>query len=282
MDRPIVSDVSERLINQATINLPHALILSGRHGVGVGQIAEYIARTNGTLLETIRPKKRQPSGGYAVDTENGTIIIEDIRDLYTRTRSKFKSRQIVVIDFANRTMSPQAQNAFLKLLEEPGENVHFILATQQIGQLLPTVLSRCQRIDVQPLSSKQTVDLLDGLSITDPTRRSRIQFIANGLAVEMTRLATDDAYYEERIKTVQDARTLLGGDSYVRLVIIHKYKDKRPAALLLIDDMIQQLRMSVTKSPTAMLTTQLDTLVTAYDHIQANGNIQLNLAKVLL
>lgn len=282
MDQLILHESTRNLLQKSTRQLPHALLLVGRRGLGVGTIAQTIAKDAGTILEIVSPKKRQPSGSYEVDDENGSIIIDDIRTLYQRTRSKFTARQIVIIDFSGRTMSHAAQNAFLKLLEEPQEKVHFILASNSLSGLLPTVVSRCQRIDVMPVSQTQSMAILDELRIEDTTVRARILFIAEGLPAEIHRLATDKSYYEARIKTVQDARVILEGDSYTRLTVIQSYKDKRTLTLQLIDDILHQLQLSASKSLKQSSLEQLDAYVETYEKIQANGNIQLNLAKVLL
>lgn len=274
-------DVRTQLDNFAS-NKPHAIIISGKKGSGVSDIAKELAENIGPVLAVIRPKKRQPNSSYKEDYDNGTIIIDDIRELYERTRSKFTSPQVVIIDFGNRTMTPQAQNAFLKLLEEPQAQIHFILATHYIDRLLPTVLSRCQRLHVRPITPHQTADLLESLSITDPVRRARIQYIADGLPAEMQRLANDEAYYEQRVATVQDAKALLEGDGYIRLKVIHAYKDKRSAALQLIDDTIHQLQLALKKTHQASAAQQIDVLIYAHDRIVGNGNIQLQLAKALL
>lgn len=274
-------DIRDQLTN-FTSQLPHALIINGKRGSGVGDVANYLAKSAGTILAIITPKKRQPNGAYREDYENGSIIIDDIRELYGQTRSKFTSAQIVIIDFGNRSMSVQAQNAFLKLLEEPQQHIHFILATHYIDSLLPTVLSRCQRVYIRPITSQQTAQLLDSLNLTDQTRRARIQYMASGLPAEIMRLAGDDAYYEARVATVQDAKALLEGDGYTRLKIIHAYKDKRGAALQLIDDSIDQLQLAVKRTHQTSAAEQINALLEAFDRITANGNIQLQLAKALL
>ncbi len=270
------------LIQQSILHPSHAVLLHGKAGTGVGSIAAAMANVYGSRLETVFPKKRQPNGSYEVDEKKGTIIIDDIRQLYDRTRSKFTTPHVVVIDFSGRSMSPGAQNAFLKLLEEPQPMVRFILAVHDMTTVLPTVISRCQKIEVLPATDKQSAALLDTLAVTDPTKRARISFIAQGLAAEITRLATDETYYEARIKTVQDARALLSGDSYSRLVLIQSYKNNREDALQLIDDMAQQLLVSLRKNTARTAIKQLDALIATREHIRGNGNIPLALANVLL
>ncbi|MBI3889651.1 hypothetical protein HY312_03730 [Candidatus Saccharibacteria bacterium] len=282
MDELILHSSSRAILEKKIQDLPHALLLIGKQGVGVGEIAHAVAIRCGSILETIFPKKRQTNGSYDVDMDAGSIIIDDIRSLYIRTRSKFTSPQIVIIDFSGRPMSHAAQNAFLKLLEEPQKHIHFILATSNVGDLLPTVLSRAQRIDIQQITHEQSQQLIQSLQISDETKATRILFIAEGLPSEIKRLASNESYYEARVKTVQDARIILGSNTYERLKVIQAYKDKRSAALQLLDDAIHQLQLSAVKTVQPATLRQLDSFAQAHEKIQANGNIQLNLAKVLL
>jgi DNA polymerase III subunit delta' len=283
MDRLVVSNNAHTQIEQVIQDLPQALIIAGPRGSGTASVARYIARAVGSPKLVITPKKKLQGGTKSVeDIENGSIIIDDIRQLYEQMRSKFSSPQVVVIDFADRTMTTQAQNAFLKLLEEPQPNVHFILATHRPELLLPTITSRSQRIDLTPISKMQTEQLVESLGITDATRRARILFVANGLPAEVCRLAQDDDYYEARVKIVQDAKALLGGSAYQKMLLIHTYKDQRVKSTELINDMIMQLKLAFIHSPDQRIITQIDSLIDTYDRIIANGNIQLQLARVLL
>jgi DNA polymerase-3 subunit gamma/tau len=57
-------------------------------------------------------------------------------------------------------LTDEACNALLKMLEEPPDATIFVLATTEIQQILPTVLSRCQRFDFKRLTARQIVDHL--------------------------------------------------------------------------------------------------------------------------
>lgn len=280
-NRPVLSTKTSARIDNLIKHLPHALLLSGSRGVGVESVALYIASATAQNIQVITPKKRV--GTQLVrDDENGAIVIDDIRSLYEQTRSKFTSLQLFIINCGDRPMTPGAQNAFLKLLEEPQPNVHFIIATHRVELLLPTVLSRCQRVNIQPISKEQTISLLDSLTISDPTKRARIMFIAEGLPAEISRLATDETYYLQRVETVQDAKAALEGSPYDKLLIVRKYKDQRPLAIQFVDDMLLQLRGALVRSGDKQVMERINNLVSAYEKIQANGNIQLQLARVLL
>lgn len=87
--------------------------------------------------------------------------IDDIRDLinkvkYAPIRGKYK---VYIIDEVHM-MTPEAFNALLKTLEEPPENVVFILATTEPYKLMPTILSRVQRYDFSKVNDQ---DLLANL-----------------------------------------------------------------------------------------------------------------------
>ncbi|NPB04968.1 MAG: hypothetical protein GXO08_01100 [Aquificae bacterium] len=71
-------------------------------------------------------------------------------------------RKVVIIDDAGK-MNPQAQNALLKTLEEPPEDTHFVLVASKRGELLPTVLSRCQVLEFKRLSPEEVEKVLKDL-----------------------------------------------------------------------------------------------------------------------
>jgi DNA polymerase III subunit delta' len=77
------------------------------------------------------------------------IRIETIRTLMDDIVLKphCASRRVIVID-AMEAMNLYAANAFLKLLEEPPNHVHFLIATYDKTALLPTLLSRCQQFEL--------------------------------------------------------------------------------------------------------------------------------------
>ncbi len=83
----------------------------------------------------------------------------------------------IVIITGIETMKKEAANAFLKLLEEPPEQVIFLLTASGTDQLLPTIVSRCQHIKLAPLSSDVISDALqryDGMSKSDADYLARI------------------------------------------------------------------------------------------------------------
>ena len=73
----------------------------------------------------------------------------------------FADKKIFIIRNIDNGME-QAQNKLLKTLEEPANNVYFILTTSNINQVLPTIRSRCNKIELKKLSPEITGSLCQG------------------------------------------------------------------------------------------------------------------------
>ena len=275
MSRVVVHPATKGRLDSLLLDLPQSLLLSGKSGVGLLAIARGIAAQLHTAPRVVLPEKDEK-----VDLEKGVISVDSIRRLYQITKTIETGRRIIIIDYTER-MGSQAQNAFLKLLEEPGRNTYFILLTHEVSKLLPTIRSRAQHLEVQPVTLEQSESVLDELKVTDAKKRSQLLFIASGLPAELHRLASDDSYFDKRVQVVRDAREFLQGSPYDRLKLAQAYKDNRPQALLLLSDALRLLRTNVSEGKSELLPS-IDALLKAYERIEANGNIRLQLASAMV
>ena len=148
--------------------LHHAYILTGIRGVGKTTTARLIAKAlNCTGLDgkggpTITPcgvceNCKAIAAGRHIDVLEldaaSRTGVDDMREIldgvrYKPTNARYK---IYIIDEVHM-LSKSAFNALLKTLEEPPSHVKFIFATTEIRKVPVTVLSRCQRFDLQRLS----------------------------------------------------------------------------------------------------------------------------------
>lgn len=88
--------------------------------------------------------------------KEGSIGIEDIRNLKEKIFLKpLKSQTKAVIIKIDENITVEAQNALLKILEEPPDNTIIILTIEKSDLLLPTILSRCKVIELQTISKSQ-------------------------------------------------------------------------------------------------------------------------------
>lgn len=266
-----VNPTAQARLDILTAHLPQAVLLSGTRGVGLYTIARGIAAKQ--LFAEVRPQNVKEQ----IDSEHGTISVKMIRELYDRAGTKQNSRQVVIIDDADK-MSRGAQAAFLKLLEEPNSHIHFILTAHTPQNLLPTIRSRLQETVIAPISVEQSVTLLSELGVTEAAKTAQMRYIATGLPAELTRLAQNDEYFGARAGVIGDARTLLQGSAYQKLLIAHKYHNQREQALQLIDSTLLMARRSLSDKPQHGLVVQLEKLLSTRAAIAQNGNIRLQLA----
>jgi DNA polymerase-3 subunit delta' len=276
MNKPLLNQTSEKTLIAITKNMPQSLLLTGENGVGLGTISRYIAELRHVSPTIILPEKDEK-----IDLDKGVISVDIMRRLYDETRTKMAGERIIIIDYAER-MTHQAQNAFLKLLEEPGVGIYFILVSHSLSKLLPTILSRTEKLEIKPIANDQSEQLLDDLKIIDKTKRSQLLYIANGLPAELTRLANNEAYFSKRSLTMHDAREMINGSGYQKLLTIQKYNGDRSAALILLMDMTNILKHSIIANPQIDTINRIDAILNAYQQIEANGNIRLCLARMIV
>lgn len=239
-DELVIHPIARTFLEAYMKHPKNGLLLTGSVGAGLGTVAHALAAamtTHRTHILTIRPD------------EKGTIPIERVRALYVETRAIRSERFVIVIDNAD-TMSHDAQNAFLKLLEGPTEQVFFILTSHTPNRLLATIASRVQRVDLLPISRTESESLLRAHHVTGATKLQQMLFIAAGLPAELIRLAGDDAYFEEKARFVRLARDFLAAKPYDRLVLTSKIAS-RDEAILFVATIASVLNFTAKRQKTA-------------------------------
>lgn len=92
----------------------------------------------------------------------------------------FEGGRIVGVLLDAEHMNKEAANAFLKLLEEPPPRVVLVLTAERLGGLLPTVLSRCQRVRFELLAPETIEAALVAREGTEPRTAARVARTADG------------------------------------------------------------------------------------------------------
>lgn len=258
--------------------MPQALGVFGVSGSGLLMAAKYLASQVGAVPEIVYPEKKDE-----IDLESGSITIDIIRRLQTMTRTKTSSRRCIVIYMAD-TMKHEAQNAFLKLLEEPADNISFVLLAHNSDRLLPTVISRLQRITIRPITTEQSDMLLTRLKVDDPKKRQQLLFLADGKPSRLSKLSNDDELFESETKALLAARKFVQGSLYDRLVICQSIKSSKLEAERLVDYSIRLIKHDIATKKTAedQAISQLKRLERAAGRLKSNGNPRLALAAAVL
>ena len=99
-------------------------------------------------------------------------------------------------------MNPQAQNALLKTIEEPPEYAVIMLLTNNIGKMLPTIISRCITLNLKPVGELDMLDYLSKLGIPLTKAKFCVGFAFGNLG-KAVRLATSEEYNEIKQDCVQ-------------------------------------------------------------------------------
>jgi len=152
--------------------LAHAYLFCGPRGVGKTTCARIFAKTincmnpheNGEACdecESCKAFNEQRSLNIQELDAASNNSVEDIKQLMEQTRipPQIGKYKVFIIDEVHM-LSSQAFNAFLKTLEEPPAYVVFILATTEKHKILPTIISRCQVYDFNPM---EAVDIIEHL-----------------------------------------------------------------------------------------------------------------------
>jgi DNA polymerase-3 subunit delta' len=192
----------------ATRRLHHAWLLAGPRGVGKASFAKAAARR--VLAEAAGPPIDEPglatpdehrivrlveAGSHPdmrwlerLPKEKGeglarNISVKQVRDLgdFIGLTSALSPWRVVVIDTIDQ-LEPSAANALLKILEEPPANTIFFLVSHAPGRLLPTIRSRCRRLDFQPLDDAAMTSILEAQTELGATEHSQVIAMSFGSA----------------------------------------------------------------------------------------------------
>jgi len=174
-----------------TRKIPHAILIEGENTEKVLELAGHIAevcvcegenRPCGSCKQCLLSKAGSNPDIQAVSVEDGkkNISVAQIRELRAQAYVKAHAadNRVFIIEQAE-LMNEQAQNALLKVLEEPPQGVIFILITPQRTMLLPTVISRCTVLSLS-VSGEEGDDLTK--------QKEFLKFFKSGSEFEMLRI----------------------------------------------------------------------------------------------
>lgn len=201
--------VAEFAAAWGTRKLHHAWLLAGPKGVGKASFAQAAARR--VLADAAGPAVEFPgidtpddhpivklveAGSHPdmrwlqrLPKEKGEGLARDVTVAQVRALGEFMGMtaalsewRVAVIDTVDELQSAGA-NALLKMLEEPPANTIFFLVSNAAGRLLPTIRSRCRRLDFAALGDDAMTSILeaDGSALS-AAERKRIIAMAGGSA----------------------------------------------------------------------------------------------------
>lgn len=211
--------------------ISHAYLLCGPRGTGKTSSARILAKSlNCAEGPTLTPCGKCPSCLDILNSNPIDVIeidaasnrkVEDARNIlekiqFVPVHGRYK---IYIIDEVHM-LTPEAFNTLLKTLEEPPENVIFILATTEPHKVLDTIISRCQRFDFRRITNDDIVKRMkfiagqENINISDDALSVIARSSAGGMRDSLALLDQISVADTERQITPDDVNELLGRLSY--------------------------------------------------------------------
>jgi DNA polymerase-3 subunit delta' len=172
---------------------------------------------------------------FYVSPEGKSLGVDDIRDhvIKNMETKPYKYRYKVFIIDSAHTMTPQAQNALLKTIEEPAGYGVFLILSEGTGAFLPTVLSRCITYKLEPLGYDEVSGYLAAAGIADDTARLAAVYALGNIGRGLE-LAADEEFIGLRSKIFSVIERLYSADLIEVFAIakeFDEFKDRIQEAL---------------------------------------------------
>jgi DNA polymerase-3 subunit delta' len=206
----------------------HAMLLIGSHGMGKTELAISIAEA---VLNIESGKASQHPYFTVITPEKDSISIDAIRKLQhflqLKTLGNDPFRRAVVVEHAD-ALTTEAQNAYLKLLEEPPADTIMILTTDNQRALLPTISSRVQAITMHaPVEDDLKKHFLSLKK--DNAAVAQAYFLSGGLPGLMHALLKEDTSHP-LVAGVAQAKSILQKQLFERLAMVESLSKSREDA----------------------------------------------------
>lgn len=166
------------------------------------------------------------------ETKAGSEIgIDEIKTLqHSASLPPYEGRYKVFIINGAESLSHEAANCLLKTLEEPPPHVIFVLLTSSESQVLPTIISRCQRLELKPLASEEVSKILTTLYGLDDQKARLLSGLAQGCPGWAINAVLDSTVLAQRAQFIEEMFSLLEATWGERLTYAAKLAANRTSA----------------------------------------------------
>jgi len=297
----------------------HAYLFEGMRGTGKKEVGLLLTKALfcESLLDGYKPCeacnncRRINSGNHPdvhiVEPDGLSIKVDQIRNLQAEFSKKGVEslKKVYLISHADK-MSVSASNSLLKFLEEPSPGTVAFLLTEQLQQILPTILSRCQILAFHPLAPQVMVKQLVENGV-EPVKAPLLAQLTNNLDEALT-LNVDEWFaqaqkivvklYEVLKKNPLEAMVTLQGDWFLHFKDKEQVQRGLDLLLLIFKDLLyiqldkeeqivfiqesERLKQFALKTSGRRLSDQMSAILDAKRKLQANMNPQLMMEQLVL
>ena len=258
--------------------LAHAYLITGEAGTPLKETALYLAKSiicdnpNPLACEECITCQRIERAEYPdfvfLNGEEDSIKKEEVRDtvnLFQTTPLERKGVMIYVIHLVEN-MTPEAVNSLLKFLEEPNTSTYAILTTQNEDRVLPTIVSRCEKLRLILTPRGEVLEEALSLGVAKEDAEILSHFHNDGSLIQAA--AADENYQKLKIALVDAVEALTRSTNFARYIFekdVTALLTSKPAARFFFDMLTLFFRDIVAKkagNPIAL---------TSYDKIIAEA-----------
>lgn len=251
----------------------HLYIFEGERGIGKSTIAMHFA--NLLICDTASgcgscdscksfDRLAHPDVILVSETEKAEIGVDTARNLIKEVylRPQLSKKRVFIIKNAEK-LNRSAQNALLKVIEEPPEYAVFILLCDNSAMLLNTILSRGVRVTIPPLDKESLTELLRGKNVDN------VEFYlsySGGNPGKLLEILSDEEFGTLR-ESVLDSLKYLLTDRYGIYKIcdtFEKYKDKKDMLFSITESFFRDILFVKTKNGSYIINSDKNELLNKY------------------